>query len=85
MFKVTAGEFQRDVARYQDMALTQPVGVTRDGRERIVLISATEFQRLKRRDRQVLTLVDFTEADMTALDATRAPESSKAFDAELQQ
>jgi PHD/YefM family antitoxin component YafN of YafNO toxin-antitoxin module len=67
------------------MALTQPIAVTRNGRERTVLISADEYQRLKRRDRQVLTLSDFTEGDIAALEATRAPESSKAFDHELQQ
>ena len=49
------------------------------------LVSADEYQRLKRRDRQVLTLSDFTDADIAALEATRAPESSKAFDHELQQ
>jgi hypothetical protein len=48
-----------------------------------VLISADEYQRLKRHDRQVLTLSDFTEADIAALEATRAPESSKAFNHEL--
>jgi prevent-host-death family protein len=85
MHKVPAGEFQRNIGRYQDMALTQPVAVTRNGRERTVLISADEYQRLKRRDRQVLTLSDFTEADIAALEATRAPESSKAFDHEMQQ
>ena len=83
MIKVSAGEFQRNIGRYQDLALTQPVGVTRHGRERTVLISADEYHRLKRRDRQVLTLADFTEADIAALEATRAPESSKAFDDEL--
>ncbi len=85
MLKVPAGEFQRNIGRYQDMALTQPIAVTRNGRERTVLISADEYQRLKRRDRQVLTLSDFTEADIAALEATRAPELSKAFDHELQQ
>ena len=85
MLKVPAGEFQRNIGRYQDMALTQPIAVTRNGRERTVLISADEYQRLKRRDRQVLTLSDFTEVDIAALEATRAPESSKAFDHELQQ
>jgi prevent-host-death family protein len=83
MIKVSAAEFQRNIGRYQDLALTEPVAVTRNGRERTVLISTAEYQRLKRRDRQVLTLDDFTEADLAALEATRAPESSKAFDHEL--
>lgn len=83
MIKVTAAEFQRNIGRYQDMALTQPVAVTRNGRERTVLISTEEYSRLKRRDRQVMTLDDFTDADIAALEATRAPESSKAHDHEL--
>lgn len=83
MVKVSAAEFQRNIGRYQDLALTQPVAVTRNGRERTVMISIEEYRRLKRRDRQVLTLDDFTDADIAALEATRAPESSKAFDHEL--
>ena len=81
--RVPAGEFQRHIGRYQDLALTQPVAVTRNGRERTVMISADEYYRLKRRDRQVLVLSDFTETDIAALEATRAPESSKDFDHEL--
>ena len=77
MVRVPAGEFQRHIGRYQDIALTQPVAVTRNRRERTVLISAEEYARLKRRDRQVLTLADFTEADIAALEATRAPTLSR--------
>jgi PHD/YefM family antitoxin component YafN of YafNO toxin-antitoxin module len=83
MIKVSAAEFQRNIGRYQDMALVQPVAVTRNGRERTVMISVEEYHRLKRRDRQVLGLEDFTDADIAALEETRAPESSKAFDPEL--
>lgn len=85
MIKVSAAEFQRNIGRYQDMALTQPVSVTRNGRERTVMISTEEYLRLKRRDREVLDLDDFTHADIAALEATRAPEASKVFDSELDQ
>ena len=85
MIKVSAAEFQRNIGRYQDMALTQPVVVIRNGRERIVMISTEEYHRLKRRDRQVLSLDDFDDADIAALEANSAPESSKAFDHELDQ
>jgi hypothetical protein len=81
MIKVSAAEFQRNIGRYQDMALVQPV--TRNGRERTVMISVEEYHRLKRRDRQVLVLEDFTDADVAALEETRASDSSKAFDHEL--
>jgi hypothetical protein len=83
MIKVSAAEFQRNIGRYQDIALVQPVAVTRNGRERTVMISVEEYHRLKRRDRQVLGLEDFTDADVVALEATRAPDASKAFDHEL--
>jgi prevent-host-death family protein len=83
MIKVSAAEFQRNIGRYQDVALTQPVAVTRNGRERTVMISVEEYHRLKRRDRRVMSLEDFTDADIAALEATRAPESSKVFDDEL--
>jgi len=83
MVKVSAAEFQRNIGRYQDLALTQPVAVTRNGRERTVMISIEEYRRLKRRDRQVLSLEDFTDEDIAAVEAARAPESSKAFDHEL--
>jgi len=83
MIKVSAAEFQRNIGRYQDLALTQPVAVTRNGRERTVMISTEEYNRLKRRDREVLGLEDFTEADLAAIEASEASESSKAFDHEL--
>jgi PHD/YefM family antitoxin component YafN of YafNO toxin-antitoxin module len=84
VIKVPAAEFQRNIGRYQDLALTQPVAVTRNGRERTVMISIEEYLRLKRRDRQVLGLGDFTEADIAALEATRAPDAARAFDHELE-
>ena len=83
MIKVPAAEFQRNIGRYQDLALTEPVAVTRNGRERTVMISIEEYRRLKRRDRRVMSLEDFTDADIAALEATRAPEGAKAFDSEL--
>ena len=46
-------------------------------------ISVEEYHRLKRGDRRVITLDAFTDADVAALEATRAPEASKAFDDEL--
>ncbi len=83
MMKVSAAEFQRNIGRYQDLALREAVAVTRNGRESTVLISADEYRRLKRRERQVLGLGNFTDADIAALEAARAPEAAKAFNSEL--
>lgn len=83
MLKVSAAEFQRNIGRYQDVALRQPVAVTRNGRDSTVLISTEEYARLKRRDRDVLGLEDFTDADIAALEESRPAAQSAAFDSEL--
>ncbi len=82
MIIVSAAEFQRNIGRYQDLALRQPVAVTRNGREGTVLISTEEFNRLKRRDREVLGLQDFTADDLAAIEAAPLPEEASAFNHE---
>jgi prevent-host-death family protein len=83
MRTITSTEFQQNTGRYQDEALTQPIAITHHGRERLVMLSAEEYHRLKRRDREVLRAEDLSDTDLAALEQTRAPESSKAFDDEL--
>jgi prevent-host-death family protein len=85
VIKVSAAEFQRNIGRYQDIALRQPVAVTRNGRDGTVLISTEEYRRLKRRDREVLGLNDFTADDLAALEASRPPAETAAFNDELKQ
>ena len=83
LLKVSAADFQRNIGRYQDIALRSPVAVTRNGRDSCVLISTEKYNRLKHRDREVLGLDDFTDADIAALEASRPPADSAAFDDEL--
>ena len=84
MLKIPSAEFQKNIGRYQDIALTEPVLVTRNGRERTVLISAGEYQRLKRRDREVLGLSDFTEEDIAAIERAEPPPEAAQFDHEVE-
>ena len=81
--KVSAADFQRNIGRYQDIALRQPVAVTRNGRESCVLISTDEYRRLKRREREVLAIEDFTEADAEAVRLAQPSVEAAAFDHEL--
>lgn len=80
----TSADFQRKIGHYQDIALVEPVMVTRNGRERVVLLSANEYKRLKRRDREVLGPEDFTEADLEAIAAAEVPAEYAHLDAELE-
>ena len=83
MVRVTSAEFQRNIGRYQDMALSQPVTVTRNGRDRTVIVSADEYARLKRRDRRVMGIGDFTDEDIAALERVEPPDEATKYDREV--
>ena len=85
MCVVSAGDCHRNFGHYQDRALVEPVVITRKGREQVVMISSDEYRRLKRRDRKVMTLDDFTDEDIAALEKVRAPASAAAFNHEITQ
>lgn len=73
MIKVPTTELRKNFARYEAIALKEPVMVTQNGRDHAVMISAEEYRRLKRRDRQVLGLDDFTEDDIAAIRRQHPP------------
>jgi len=64
----TAGEFVRQFAHFSDLALSQPVVVTRNGRPRSVLISFEEYERLKRRDQQAFLAADTPERFLPSIE-----------------
>ena len=81
--KVSTAEFIRNYGTLADKALSEPVVITKNGRERLVMLSAEEYRRLKRRDRRVVRLEDFSEEEM-ALIANSEPDRDHAhLDAEL--
>jgi len=84
MIRVTAAEFQRHFGRYQDEALTQPVAISRNGRERVVMISVDEYRRLKRRDREVLRVGELSDADLAAIAKSEMDPRHAHLDKELE-
>lgn len=62
-----AAEVQRNFGAYQDKALVEPVVVTKYGRESVVILSAGEYRRLKRLDRQALAVSELADADVEAI------------------
>ena len=89
MLKVGAAEAQRNFGLYQDKALVQPVAITRNGRPRTVMISIEEYERLKRRDRQVMRSEDMPQDLADAIlhaepsDHAEPSEESKRHDHEV--
>jgi len=80
---VSAGEFQRNIGHYQDRALVEPVIITRNGRERTVMLSADEYKRLKRLDRETLPVTALSDSDLSAIAAAEVPPGYEHLDAEL--
>jgi prevent-host-death family protein len=80
---VTSADFQRNIGLYQDEALKKPVAITKNGRPRTVLISAEEYERLKRRDRRAISAAEVSERQVAALREAKVPDRFANLDAEL--
>lgn len=83
MSKISSAEFQRNLGLYQDKALAEPVTITKNGRERLVLLSVEEYQRLKRRDRRVFRIEDVTDEQLAAIAQAKVPDEYAYLDDEL--
>ncbi|MEO8812005.1 MAG: type II toxin-antitoxin system prevent-host-death family antitoxin, partial [Caulobacteraceae bacterium] len=46
--RVSSAEFLKKYGALSDKALSEPVTITRNGRDRLVLVSAAEFERISR-------------------------------------
>ena len=84
MLHVPASVFQKLFGHYQDKALVEPVFVTRNGRERTVLLSTEEYYRLKKLDdRKAFYIEELSEDDMRALSVSEVPAAYAHLDDEL--
>lgn len=81
---VTSAEFQKNFGRYREAAIREAVTITNHGRESLVLLSAEEYRRLKKRDREILHVSELSEEDMQAIMTAEIPEETAAFDHELE-
>lgn len=81
--RVSTAEFIKNYGSLADKALGEPVTITKNGRDRLVVISAEEYARLKRRDRRVFATGDLSEAQIAAIAAAAVPAEYAYLDAEL--
>jgi prevent-host-death family protein len=84
MVRVTSTEFQKSIGLFSDRALRQPVTITKQGRDHLVLLSADEFRRMKRRDRWVGPASEISEEMLAALEAAEPPAEAAAFNHEME-
>ena len=81
--RVSSAEFLKNYGTLADKALGEAVTITRNGRDRLVLVSVDEYERLKRRDRRVVKLEDFTDEEMELIANSQMPPSLEHLDEEL--
>jgi PHD/YefM family antitoxin component YafN of YafNO toxin-antitoxin module len=78
--RVTSGAFQRAFGRYREIALQAPVSITNHGRDSLVLLSASEYERLRRLDRRVIRPWELSEQELDEIAKTEPPAEAAKYD-----
>jgi prevent-host-death family protein len=81
--EVTARDVQKMFGRYHDQALAAPVTVTKYGRPSVVILSAAEYERLRKLDRQALAVTELSDSDIEAIRAARIPKKHRYRSSDL--
>lgn len=81
--RVSTAEFIKHYGALADRALSEPVTITKNGRDRLVVLSAEEFARLKSRDRQAVRPEELTPAEIELVAAAEMPAGYAGLDDEL--
>ena len=81
--RVSSAEFIKNYGSLADKALTEAVTITRNGRDRLVLVSAEEYTRLKKRDRLVLRAGELDDEDIALIAESEVPAEFSYLDKEL--
>lgn len=79
LLAVSAKEVAGKFGFYTDEAMLRPVGIQRHGTTRVVMISLNEYERLLRRDRQVILTKDLDDETLDAIVNAEAGPRSKAL------
>jgi prevent-host-death family protein len=81
--KVSTAEFIKNYGTLADEALREPVTITKNGRDRLVVLSVEEYARLKRRDRRVVRTGELSDADIALIAKAEVPAEYARLDEEL--
>ncbi|MBM3647847.1 MAG: type II toxin-antitoxin system Phd/YefM family antitoxin [Alphaproteobacteria bacterium] len=73
--RATAASVQKNFGYYRDAALRRPLTVTHHGRPSVVIIAAEEYERLRRLDRQTLSVEEIGDETIAAIRKARIPKS----------
>jgi len=83
--RVSSAEFLKSYGRISEAALKEPVTITSHGRERLVLMSAEAYRKIRRSDRVALRPWELSKADIAALEVAEPSPEGLQFDHEVDQ
>jgi len=81
--KVTTADFIKNYGRLADRALSEPVTITKNGHDRLVVLAAEEYERLKRRDRRVIRAGELSDEEIALIAKAEVPVEHAHLDEEL--
>jgi PHD/YefM family antitoxin component YafN of YafNO toxin-antitoxin module len=81
--RVTTADFIKNYGSLADKALLEPITITKNGRDRLVVLSAGEYERLKRRDRIVIRAGELTKEEIVQIAQAEVPAEHADLDEEL--
>jgi antitoxin StbD len=70
---VSATDVQKNFGAYHDKALTEPVRVTKYGRETVYIVSAKTFHELKQAQRDAVAAADLSDDELAMIEAAEIP------------
>lgn len=70
----SSAEVQKNFGAFREIALSEPVIVQHYGAASVVIVSVSEYERLRSLDRQVLSLDEMSDQDLADMAAAEIPE-----------
>lgn len=71
--KVSSAEFIKNYGTLADKALTEPVTITKNGRDRLVLISSDDYQKMRASYRRARTVEELTDEEIELISRAEVP------------
>ncbi len=81
--RVTTADFSKHYGELAHRAVSEPLKIARKGHDRLVVLSADEYERLKRPDRRVVAAGDLTEAEVALIAGAEVPAEHAYLDDEM--
>jgi len=79
----SSAEVQKNFGVFREIALSEPVIVQHYGAASVVIVSASEYERLRSLDREVLSLDELRDQDLDEMAEAEIPEQYRYTTAQL--